>query len=188
MCRNLDKDATASVVSMGQDDKVGTYAMPASHWLSVIEITKILDGARYGKQIGFAVKCLARLDEANKVVAAKSLRKHLKIAGLAETLHASHVSSMPKDELESTLVALKEHQVDFPSSMKAILLHAKCQEISALTAQTGWKDKTLCTQLVEVLRLWRRPSETAGFDPLHPRLFDLEGGAADHAATYVSDV
>ena len=171
---------------MGQDDTVGAYALPASHWLAVIKITEMLDGTRFGKQVGFATKLLARLDEANKVVAAKSLRKHLKVANIALTLSSSNISSMPKEELEGALGTLKEYGVDFPSNMKALVLQAKCQDIAAQASQRGWNDPGLCARLSEALRMWQLEHDVLGFDPLEPKLVDLEGGPMDHAATYLS--
>ena len=182
----VDKKECDATSVVGQDDRVGAYALPASLWLATIRITQILDGQRFGKQIGFATALLGRLDEANKVVAAKGLRRHLKVAGIAQTLSSSNISSMPRDELEQALTALKDYQVDFPSNMKALVLQAKCQDICAQAAQRAWDDVALCRTLSETLRMWQVESDILGFDPLMPKLVDLEGGPLDHGATYIS--
>ena len=72
--RNLGEEA--SEMTMNMEDEVVGQALPASHWINKITVPKIMSGQKLGKELGFATACLTRLDENQKTLTAKGLRKH----------------------------------------------------------------------------------------------------------------
>eukprot|EP00971_Amphidinium_carterae_P210353 4173515-Amphidinium_carterae.2 len=168
--------------TQGVDDKVG-MALPASHWIETINITQILSGKRFGKQLAFANGLLPRLDEAGKDLPAKQLRKHIKMAETAQKVNGWSLIAVPDQELQSALEQLRDYSVDWPTQLKNDLLKARARKVALKGKEQRWQTDSTIACLAAMLRTWH-VGEQEAFDPLAPALATIEGSQADKLVTF----
>lgn len=102
------------------DDKVGSAKTP-SHWMSKIDINRILVGQKLGREEGFAAACIDRHREQGSDEAS-ALAKHLKRASFAKQLTVKGIASMDTKDLHIALDGLRADGNDLPTFTKEALL------------------------------------------------------------------
>ena len=85
-------------------------------------------GNSLGRQRGFAEKAVTRYVNDGNELAAKTLRKHLKLVQAALCLREASIASLPFAELKALLVTFKKENVDFPSEIKMALLRRRLDD------------------------------------------------------------